>query len=76
MSYFLRSHIAAYEAQNGHVPIAPGIIPPVPDKPPAEVEKEPWGQKVFEAVRGAYLSFLRENPEAAPPNPPKAKGNR
>lgn len=52
LAYFLRLHVAAYEADQGRIKIPAGIIPVVPET------------SVFADV---YNEFIERNPEAAPP---------
>jgi hypothetical protein len=51
LSYFLRVHLAGYEADNGRIKIPPGIVP------------EPSPTAVFREI---YDEFIATNPEAAP----------
>jgi hypothetical protein len=72
LKYFLDSNIAGYEAVNGRIVLAPGIIPPVPAEPPREFIKEnPKAEEIYAAIKENYDAFIAANPDAAPPTKSK-----
>ncbi len=65
--YFLQSHVAAHETQNGRIIISDSLIPPVPDEPNPELLQQGTHMRdVHKVLKENYEAFIASNPEAAP----------
>src|SRR6266705_5618248 len=63
LAYLLQINVMGYEAANGRITIPKGLITPIPDEKPKDVQVS---DEDFAAARAFYEEFLSKNPEASP----------
>jgi len=65
LAFFLKSHVAAYEAIHGRITLDPGLVQPpasVPANLPAQFSRD-LAEKVWALTKKNYEEFTKENPE-------------
>lgn len=64
LSYLLQANVAAREAEDGHIPVPPKIIPAPPAELPAEVVgRLKFPEEGIKAVHKVWDEFVAANPE-------------